>query len=100
VFVQLAEAGSFGGGMLSYFDRSSGCEADSGNFGSLRFRLNFLLSADVEKTDSFSAGFSTGLGTTGTGSAFGVTEKLGARGPFGRAWLGFLFSWAMKLGCI
>ena len=85
VFVQLAEAGSLGGGMLSYLDKSSGCDVDSGNLGSLLFRLNFLLSAEVENTDSFSVGLSTGLGSTDTSSAFGVTEKLGARGPFGRA---------------
>jgi hypothetical protein len=100
VFVQLAEAGSFGGGMLSYLDKSSGCEVDSGNLDSLLLRLNFLLNVDVENIESFSSNFSTGLGTTGLGSGLGVIEKLGARGPFGRGWLVFLFNWDMKFGCI
>lgn len=85
--------------MLSYFLRSSFCDADSGNFASLRFRLNFLRKAEVEKTDSLSVGLSTLAGLGGT-SGLGVTEKLGARGPFGLAWLGLRFSSVMKLGLI
>lgn len=82
VFVQLAEAGSLGGGMLSYFASSSSCTLRSTAFASLFLRLNFLLSTAVENTDSLSGCFSTGLGVT---SALGVTEKLGALGPFGLA---------------
>lgn len=97
--VQVEEAGSFGGGILSYFRRSSFCAADSSTWVSLRFRLSFLRKTDVEKTDSLSAGLSalTGLAAT---SILGVTEKLGARGPFGFAWLGLRLSSVMKLGLI
>lgn len=68
--------------MLSYLAISSSCAVRSATFPSLLLRLNFLLSAEVENTDSLSGCFSTGLGVT---SALGVTEKLGARGPFGFA---------------
>lgn len=67
--------------MLSYLASSISSGDKSIAFDSLRFRLNFLLRAEVEKTDSVSEAFSTGLGAI---SAFGVMEKLGALGPFGR----------------
>ena len=98
-FVQLEEAGSFGGGMLSYFLRSSFWEFDSGNWEPLRFRLNFLRRTELEKEDSGSEGLSV-LAGLGAASGFGVTEKLGARGPFGLAWLGLRFSSVIKLGLI
>jgi hypothetical protein len=99
VFVQLAEAGNLGGGMLSYLLKFSVALVGSVTFDSLRFRLSFLRIADVEKTESLSLVFSTGLGTNATLSAcFGVTEKLGARGPFGRGCAGFLFISDTKFG--
>lgn len=93
----MEDAGSFGGGILSYFRRSSFCDTESSAWASLRFRLSFLRKTEVEKTDSFSAGLSTVAGLAAT-SVLGVTEKLGARGPFGFAWLGLRFSSVMKLG--
>lgn len=83
--------------MLSYLVASSFCLARSGAWASFRFRLNFLRSAEVEKLNSLSDCFSAGLGGT---SVFGVTEKLGARGPLGFAGTGFRFSSVMKLGLI
>ena len=80
LFDHVAEAGSFGGGMLSYLLRSSE-GTDSATLGSLFLRLNFLRRADAEKADSGSDSLSTGLSVK---AIFGVTEKLGARGPFGR----------------
>ena len=64
---------------MSYFDASTSSLVGSRVVDSLRFRLSFLLIAPVENIVSGSMGL--GL------SAFGVTEKLGARGPFGRAGL-------------
>jgi hypothetical protein len=99
VFVQLAEAGNLGGGMLSYLLKLSVALVGSTTFDSLRFRLNFLRRADEEKIESLSLVFSTGLGTNAALSAcFGVTEKLGARGPLGLGCAEFLFISDMKFG--
>ena len=89
----VADAGSFGGGILSYFDVSTSFSTISWTLFSLRFRLNFRLNTDVEFDDSCCVGvaFASGLGPT---------EKLGALGPLGLAWLLILFKSALYLGCI
>jgi hypothetical protein len=71
LFVQVAEAGSLGGGMLSYLLKLSCGFSSCG-----RFLLNFLRSVPVDSGSDFS----TGLGSE---ASLGVNEKLGARGPFG-----------------
>lgn len=63
--------------MLSYLLNSS-LSRLSCTLGSLFFLLNFLLNPENE--DSLLDGFSVGLSV---GTSFGVTEKLGARGPLG-----------------
>lgn len=61
LFVQVADAGSLGGGILSYLLISTASSRGSVTLGSLRLRLSFLLSAEAEKADSLSVDFSTGL---------------------------------------
>lgn len=77
LLVQVADAGSLGGGILSYLLTSS-LSTGSCTLGSLFFLLNFLRKLAAEKGEL--GGFSTGLSV---GTSLGVTEKLGARGPFG-----------------
>ena len=55
--LHVAEAGSFGGGMLSYLAISSGSfSGASDGAGSLRFRLSLRLNAEAENGDSVSVG--------------------------------------------
>lgn len=72
----MAEAGSLGGGMLSYFARFASCSAESCDLVSLRLRLNFRLKAAAENDDAVSDGATRSSG-------FKATEKLGALGPLG-----------------
>lgn len=89
----MAEAGSLGGGILSYLGASTSFTATSRGFDELRmrFKLNFRLIADAEKENSVS----TGLNFSST---FGVIEKLGARGPLGLACTLIRFDSALNLG--
>jgi hypothetical protein len=92
LFDHVADAGSFGGGMLLYLLVSSA--AASTSFGSFFLRLSFLRRAEAENADSESDPFSTGLSVN---AVLGVTEKLGARGPAGRGPV-VRFSSVVKLG--
>jgi hypothetical protein len=67
----------------------------SETFGSLFFRLSFLRKVEAENEDSPLENFSTGLSV---GTSLGVTEKLGARGPFGLGWAVRFNSAVVKFG--
>jgi hypothetical protein len=90
LFDQVADAGNLGGGMLSYLLNSSVSTVST--LDSLFFLLSFLLKP--ENDPSLLDGFSVGLSVD---TSFGVTEKLGARGPLGFGAVLFI-SAVVKLG--
>jgi hypothetical protein len=91
-FPHVAEAGNFGGGMLSYLAASLSFSSVSLFFDSLRLRLSFRLKADIDD----SCGCSTGLGCSMVFDA--LTEKLGARGPLGLVCVPFRFRSELNRG--
>ena len=91
--LHVADAGSFGGGILSYLVLPPSFSTRDRILVSLRFLLNFRLSVEVES-----------IGSTSVGTDFPATlsslESLGALGPLGLFWLAIRLSSPPYLGCM